>query len=103
VNLVLVRCESRHNSLTDRLSRVATDVSDDRVQRLALDQRDQGTAAAFPYHGVAFPVAQPASGIDNGRALVNRDPVGNDTTTVVGPVALAPLLLTTKMPVQIAP
>ena len=55
---------------------------------------------AFPNRGAAFPVAQWASGVDNGLALIDRAPVGNDAATVMGPAVLAPLLLTARMAVQ---
>ena len=47
VDLVLVRREARYNGRTDCLGGVVTDCPNHGVQRLALDQRDQGTAVAF--------------------------------------------------------
>ena len=53
-------------------------------------------------HRITLPVPKAPLAVDNSRALINRDLVGDAATPVIGAIALAPELLTTQEPVQIA-
>ena len=98
----LVRRETCYDSLVDCRGGLATDSSDDGVQRVALNEREQSSAVASADHSISFPVAEPTFGIDNARTLIDRDLVGDDTATIVGTAALASFLLTAKIVAQVS-
>lgn len=56
----------------------------------------------FSNHGVAFPITEPPSGVDDGRARINRDLVENDAAPVISSIAFAPRFLTAQIAVQVA-
>ncbi len=68
----------------------------------ALNQSHQDTSMALADHGVTLPVTEAPLTIDNGRALIDRDLIGDRATPAVGAVALAPGLLTAQRLVQFA-
>jgi hypothetical protein len=71
-----VRGKPVHDSIPDSRCRFVEDGSDDCIQRLALNQRDQGAPMPLADHGIALPVAEAPPAIDNGRAFIDRDLVG---------------------------
>ena len=99
---VYVWGESVYDSIPDGLSRFVEDGSDDGIQRFALDQCDQSTPVPLTDHGITLPVTESSLAIDNSRAIINRDLVGNAATPIIRPIALAPELLTTQETVQVA-
>lgn len=102
VHPVDVRGKPVYDSVPDSLGRLADDGPDDGAQRLALDQRHQSALMALADHGVTLPITEALLGIKNGRTLINRDLVGNRATSAIDAIALAPDLLTTQIPVQVA-
>lgn len=97
-----VGAEALYDRMADSLSRLTGDGPDHRIQRLALNQRYHRTPVTLADHGVTLPIAEAALAIDNGRALINRDLVGNGATPAIGAIPFAPDLLTTQISVQIA-
>ncbi len=57
---------------------------------------------ALADHGVTLPITDAPFGIHDGWALINRDLVRNRATPAIDAIALAPELLTTQEPVQVA-
>ena len=97
-----MRTESIQNSGPDSRCRFVDNGSDDCIQRLAFDQRDQGTPLSLADHGVTLPVTEAPLAVDNSRALINRDLVRDRATPAIDAIALAPDLLTTQATVQVA-
>jgi len=98
---VLMRHEPLRDSVSNRLSGLVTHRTNDGIAGLALGQCHQSTPMALADHGISLPVPETAFAIDDGRALINRYLVGDDATPVIGPIALAPELLTAQEPVQL--
>jgi len=96
-----VRGESVYYSAPDSLGFFVKDGPDDRIQRLALDQRHQGTPVALADLGVTFPVTEAPFAFNNGRAIINRDLIGKGATPTIDAIAFAPDLLTTQESIQV--
>ncbi len=82
---VYMRGKPVYDSVSDSRSCFVEDGSDDRIQRLALDQCDQRTPVALTDHRVTLPVPKAPLAVDNSRAIINRDLVGNAATPIISP------------------
>jgi len=91
-----------HDGIANGGGGFVEDGANDRIQRLALDQRDQGAPVTLADHGISLPVTKASLAIDNGRAFVDRYLVGDTAAPIIAAIALAPNFLATQEPVQIA-
>ena len=71
------------------------------ISGLAFDQRDDHASVTLADEGIAFPIAHTAPAINNARAILDRDLVGDAATTGVATIALAPLLATAQITVEL--
>ena len=69
------------------------------ISGLAFDQRDDRASVTLADEGIAFPITHAAPAIDDSRAILDRDLVGDAATTAVATIALAPLLATAQIAV----
>ena len=72
VDPVFMRRKALCDGMAYRLSRLAGNGPDDRIQRLALDQCHQGAPMTLANHSITFPVTKTLARIDNGWSIVNR-------------------------------
>ena len=91
--------KSVHDGVPDSRCRLVEDGVNDRIQQLT---RDKGAAATFTNHGISLPVTETPTGIDSGRAFIDRYLAGDTPAPVVAAIALAPNLLAAQEPVQVA-
>ena len=70
--------------------------------RLALGQGNQYTAVIPADDGIQFPVTNAGTFLDNCRADINRNPVGNLSTAIMASVTFFVLLPTAQMNVKAA-
>ena len=87
--------EHFENSLRDAVGSAPFNLAEQRQSRFALSERDNRLALAFPDDGIHFPVAEPFSPVHNFRSLIDAGAIGEYSTPIVAPVALATLFLTT--------
>ncbi len=97
-----VRGKPVYDGIPDCPGYLMEDTPDNRIQRLELDQRYQGTLVALADHGITFPVTEASLAIDNGRAIISRNLLGDAAPPVIGAIAFTSDLLTTQIPVQVA-
>ena len=76
VDLFSVVLQPLNEVICDFLGLLGVDALQTRPPTLAVDQRCEGTAPLAAYPKIAFPVADACFLLDDGRTVVNRDPVG---------------------------
>ena len=99
VNTLLVRREPVGNASMDRISRLVRGMCQEGISALAFDQRDDGAPVSLADDRVAFPIPDTTPAIDDSRAILDRDLVGDAATTGVATIAFAPLLTTAQIAV----
>ncbi len=99
VNTRLMGRETVSYTVMNRISRFVWGMREKGISALSFDQRDDRTLVALADEGIAFPIAHTAPAIDNGRAILDRDLVGDAAATAVATIALALYLATTQISV----
>jgi len=72
---------------------VALNLADQGESRLAFNDAHDGLPVVLADDGISFPVADPAASLDNGRAIIDRQPLRNNAA----PFDLAVTLLATQV------
>jgi len=81
VHPVFVRSKALCDGMANGLSRLSGNGLDDRIQRLTLDQRHQGTPMALANHSITFPVTYSCSCFDDFRPFRDIDSLWNELNT----------------------
>lgn len=92
--------EQADHGIGDDIGSLGRNVGDQGVTGFSFIERDQGLLVAGTDDQIGFPIAEPLAAIDDGRALLDRDLVGDSAPPVAAAIAFATQLLTAQDAMQ---